>query len=365
MKKKTIVCLLIAVFMVTGGMWNIAFADDLDDQMAGVEAEKAEVTNELTEVTEKVEAAQAEVEEIQADIDTKETEIAAAANEIEELKIDMSDREEGLNDRLRAMYKNGSVGYLDVLLGSNSISEFLNNIEMIQRIFRNDQETLKVLEEQHDVLEEKQNVLEQEKAELDAQKEKQAEKQEALETSKAELQAQIDALNAEADRISAEIKARQEALAAQQAEQQAQQGQDQDQGSDNDGYSGGALLWPCDSRIITSEFGYRIHPLTGIWTGHTGIDIGCNMYAPIYAAEAGTVILAEWYGGYGNAVVIDHGNGLTTLYGHNEELYVSVGQRVSRGETIAGAGSTGWSTGPHLHFEVRVNGDYVDTMGYL
>lgn len=362
MKKKTIVCLLAAVLMVTGGMWNVAFADDLDDQLAGVENQKEEVTNELTEVTKKVEEAQAEVEELQADIEVKEAEIAIAAGEIEDLKRDMSAREEGLNDRLRAMYKNGSVGYLDVLLGSNSISEFLNNVEMIQRIFRNDQDTLKFLEEQHDVLEEKQHVLENEKAELDKQKAKQAEKQEALETSKGELQAQLDAINAEADRISAEIKARQEALAQQQAQQQQQeQGNEGTEG----GYSGGALQWPCNSTIITSEFGYRIHPLTGIWTGHTGIDIGCNMYEPIYAAESGTVILAEEYGGYGNAVVIDHGNGLTTLYGHNEELYVSVGQKVSRGETIAGAGSTGWSTGPHLHFEVRVNGDYVDPMGYL
>lgn len=362
MKKKTIVCLLAAVLMVTGGMWNVAFADDLDDQLAGVENQKEEVTNELTEVTKKVEEAQAEVEELQADIEVKEAEIAIAAGEIEDLKMDMSAREEGLNDRLRAMYKNGSVGYLDVLLGSNSISEFLNNVEMIQRIFRNDQDTLKFLEEQHDILEEKQHVLENEKAELDKQKAKQAEKQEALETSKGELQAQLDAINAEADRISAEIKARQEALAQQQAQQQQQeQGNEGTEG----GYSGGALQWPCNSTIITSEFGYRIHPLTGIWTGHTGIDIGCNMYEPIYAAESGTVTLAEWYGGYGNAVVIDHGNGLTTLYGHNEELYVSVGQKVSRGETIAGAGSTGWSTGPHLHFEVRVNGDYVDPMGYL
>ena len=196
---------------------------------------------------------------------------------------------------------------------------------------------------------------ETEKTELDAQRAKEAEKQAELESSKAALQAQLDAINAEADRISAEIKARQEALAQQQAQN----------GSSGGNYSGGALMWPCDSTIITSEFGYRIHPLTGIWTGHTGIDIGCNMYAPIYAAESGTVILAEWYGGYGNAIVIDHGGGVTTLYGHNEELYVSAGQKVSRGETIAGAGSTGWSTGPHLHFEVREGGEYVDPMGYF
>ncbi len=355
MTKRRIACLLMAVLMVLGSMWNVAFADNLNEQMAGVEAEKEEVTNELSEVTEKVEAAQAEVDEIQSSIDVKEVEITQAANEIEQLKDEMSRREEGLNDRLRAMYKNGSVGYLDVLLGSNSISEFLNNMEMIQRIYKNDQDTLKTLEEQHDILEEKQAVLETEKADLDEQKEKQAEKQASLEESKAELQEQLDALNAEADRISAEIKARQEALAQQQAQN----------GTSSGNYSGGTMMWPCDSTYITSEFGYRIHPITGIWTGHTGIDIGCNMYAPIYAAESGTVILAEWYGGYGNAVVIDHGGGITTLYGHNAELYVSAGQKVSRGETIAGAGSTGWSTGPHLHFEVREGGEYVDPMGYL
>ena len=130
-------------------------------------------------------------------------------------------------------------------------------------------------------------------------------------------------------------------------------------------YSGGALLWPCDSTIITSEFGYRIHPLTGIYTGHTGIDIGCSMNSPIYAAEAGTVILSEWYGGYGYAVVVDHGGGITTLYGHNDYCIAQVGDRVERGDVIASSGNTGWSTGPHLHFEVRVNGDYVDPMGYF
>lgn len=355
MKKRIILCLLAATLMVTGSMWNVAFADDLDEEMAGVEAQQEEVSNELSEVEAKVEAAQAEVDAIQSSIDEKEAEITQAANEIEELKIDMAEREDGLYDRLRAMYKNGSVGYLDVLLGSNSISEFLNNIEMIQRIFKNDQDTLKTLEKQHGILEKKQASLEKEKAELGEQKEKEATKKAELEASKSELQEKLEALNAEADRISAEIQARQEALAQQQAQN----------GTSTPDYSGGTMMWPCDSRYITSEFGYRIHPITGIWTGHTGIDIGCSMYAPVYAAESGTVILSEWYGGYGYAVVIDHGGGITTLYGHNEELYVSVGQKVSRGETIAGAGSTGWSTGPHVHFEVREGGEYVDPMGYL
>ena len=359
MKRRLLISLLAACLAVTGTMWSVAFADDLDDQMAEVEREKEEVSNEMEEMKEEIESAKEDVAEIQDSIDEKKSEITATAGEIETLKAEMSEREEGLNDRLRAMYKNGSVGYLEVLLGSSSISEFLNNVEMIQRIFRNDQNTLETLEEQHDVLESRQSVLEDQKAELDEQRAEEAAKQAELEESQAELQERLEALNAEADAITSEIQARQAALAAQREENQSSGG------ASYEDYSGGAMMWPCDSRIITSEFGGRIHPLTGIYTGHTGIDIGCSYDAPIYAAESGTVILAEWYGGYGNAVVIDHGGGITTLYGHNNSLNVSVGDTVSRGETIALAGSTGWSTGPHCHFEVRVNGDYVDPMGYL
>lgn len=360
MKRRLLITLLVACLAVTGSMWSVAFADDLDDRMAEVEKEKEEVSNEMAEMKEDIEAAKEDVAAIQDDIDAKEAEIADTVSEIDEIKAEMTEREEGLNDRLRAMYKNGSVGYLEVLLGSSSISEFLNNMEMIQRIFKNDQETLKSLEEQHDVLESKQSVLEDQKSELDNQKEQEAEKQAELEESQAELQEKLDALNEEADAITSEIQERQAALAAER-----EQNKDSGGGESYEDYSGGTMMWPCDSRIITSEFGYRIHPLTGIYTGHTGMDIGCSTNAPIYAAESGTVILAEWYGGYGNAVVIDHGGGITTLYGHNNSLNVSVGDVVSRGETIALAGSTGWSTGPHCHFEVRVNGEYVDPRGYL
>lgn len=354
MKRKSVVLMLIVSLVLTLGVWNLSYADDLQDQMDAVEQEKAAASEEMSALTEKVEAAQKDVDEIQAVIDVKQVEIEQAIADIEQTKNDINNRQEGLNDRLRTMYKNGSVGYLDVLLGSNNISEFLNNVEMIQRIYQNDQDTLVELEEQHQLLENKQAVLETEKAELDVEKDKIVVKKEELVANQAALQEKIDALNAEADAISAEIEKRQRELEEQQQHQQ-----------ENSGYDGGALMWPCDSKIITSEFGYRVHPLTGIYTGHTGIDIGCAMYAPIYAAEDGTVIMSQWYGGYGYAVVIDHGNGMSTLYGHNEELYVSVGQKVNRGDVIAGAGSTGWSTGPHLHFEVRIYGEYVDPMGYF
>ena len=362
MKRKYIVCFLIAVFTFTMGIGSASFADDLDDQMSQVEQEKASVSAEMEEMTAEIESAEQEVEEIQGRIEEKEGEIQAAATEVEHLRNKMAQRQEGLDQRLRIMYKNGSVGFLDVLFGSSSISEFLSNIEMVQRIYKNDMDTLAELEENHDLLESKQLVLEQEKEALAVEKESERAKQEELEDSKAALQEKLEALNAEADAITAEIVARQKALEEQRRKEEAQNGGSKKPAHS---YSGGALMWPCDSTIITSEFGFRIHPLTGIYTGHTGIDIGCSMNSPVYAAEAGTVILSEWYGGYGYAVVVDHGGGITTLYGHNDSLSVSVGDTVNRGDVVASSGNTGWSTGPHLHFEVRVNGEYVDPMGYF
>lgn len=126
----------------------------------------------------------------------------------------------------------------------------------------------------------------------------------------------------------------------------------------------GVLSWPANG-VITSSYGYRIHPIWGTTIYHSGIDIGVDYGTPVHAADGGTVVYADWISGYGNAVIIDHGNGLSTLYGHNESLNVSEGQTIGKGDVIAFAGSTGNSTGPHVHFEVRANGDPVDPMGYL
>ena len=135
------------------------------------------------------------------------------------------------------------------------------------------------------------------------------------------------------------------------------------------GYSGapagaGGMIWPI-SGPITSEFGWRTHPIFGTARFHSGLDIGGDYGMPIYAAASGTVIYAGWISGYGNAVIIDHGGGVTTLYGHNDSLNVSEGENVAQGQVIAMCGSTGNSTGPHCHFEVRENGEPVSPYGYL
>lgn len=347
MKKKLLICTLIFTLVLSMCAISSVYADNLSDkkdELSEIKEETNSVKKDMEALIADIKKQEAEVDKLQASMDKKQIEIDKALKEIEETKRDIEERQDGLNKRLRTMYKNGSVGYLDVLLGSNSISEFLTNVELIQRIYRNDQEMLKQLEIQHKELEEKQAVLKKEREELKEQKEDAQVKKDALKKDKSALQGKLDALNAEADRVSGEIAALQDADKV---------------------YEGGALQWPTTSTWITSPFGFRIHPITGIYTGHTGIDIGVGMNNPVYAAASGTVIVAGSYGGYGKAVVIDHGSGLSTLYGHNDSVSVSVGQNVSRGQVIASSGNSGWSTGPHLHFEVREHGVYVDPMSYF
>jgi len=126
----------------------------------------------------------------------------------------------------------------------------------------------------------------------------------------------------------------------------------------------GRMIYPAAARI-TSRFGSRVHPILGYRRFHAGIDFGASYGTTIRAADGGRVIFSGWYGGYGQAVIIDHGGGITTLYGHASRLYVREGQTVQQGDAIAAVGSTGLSTGPHLHFEVRQNGNPVNPMGYL
>ncbi|MBQ6998934.1 MAG: peptidoglycan DD-metalloendopeptidase family protein [Clostridia bacterium] len=135
---------------------------------------------------------------------------------------------------------------------------------------------------------------------------------------------------------------------------------------DGSRYVGGKFLWPStNSYRITSPYSMRVHPTLGVYKQHTGIDIGASYGTNVLAAADGTVIIAGWNNAYGNYVVINHGGGVTTLYGHNSSLTVSKGQKVSRGQVIAKVGSTGYSTGPHIHFEVQVNGSPVNPMSYL
>lgn len=271
-----------------------------------------------------------------------EAELEKLGKEIEEAQKKMDTQSKNLNGRLRNMYKSGNVGLLDVLLDSESISELMINYEMVKEIYRSDRNVLNSLEKAHDELEAKKKEAEELQAELEASRKVTEEQKAVIEAKKKEIsdsnaktQQMLDELEAEADRITASTES---------------------SSSTDSSYTGGEMAWPSPTcRIITSPFGKRTRPYTGF---HNGIDLakyGSAHGEPIVAANDGIVIRASWFGGYGNCVMIDHGGGVVTLYGHASRLHVSYGQRVSRGQHIADIGNTGNSFGAHLHFEVRID----------
>lgn len=328
----------------------------------------SEIREEIEEQQEKLEEGQAaekslssqvtelerKLEELETAIGEGEIKLKKLKKEVEEAQEKVDEQTENLNGRLRNMYKTSSIGFLDVLLDSGSFSEFLTNLDLVKIIYSADQDVLEDLEKAHKELEKKKKETEELQAELKASKAATDEQKASVEAKKAQIaesneetERMIDELQADADAMTSTI-------------------QSSGSSSSNSVYTGGELLWPTpSSSYITSPFGYRIHPIYGYNKFHTGIDIGASSGSSILAANSGTVILSGWNGGYGKCVVVDHGGGITTLYAHCSSLLVGYGQSVSRGQTIARVGTTGASTGPHLHFEVRLNGAYQNPLNYV
>ncbi|MGN1334196.1 MAG: murein hydrolase activator EnvC family protein [Anaerovoracaceae bacterium] len=348
MKKKSLILMLIAILTFTICGAGFAFAateGELRDELDGVETAQDELSKKMAQLEKDIKELQKKVDNLNYLINQTAEEISSTEQKIQKKEKEMTEREGTLNERLKVMYKNGSVGFVDILLGSSSISEFVSNVEIIQKIYKNDMDVLDTLKKEHEELTEIKASLEEKKVTLAAQKTDLAAEKTSLDAKKKEFEAEEDKLKAEADRLTAEIINL----------------------MDKDSpYVGGEFTWPCPaSRYISSSFGNRLHPTLNVWKFHTGIDIGCSAGKDIVAAASGKVIMSQWYGGYGNCVMIDHGGGIVTLYGHASKLLVSKGQVVKQGQVIALVGSTGRSTGPHLHFEVRKNGQYIDPMSYF
>ena len=280
--------------------------------------------------------------------------------------------------RVRAMEENGTLNYLAMILKSNNLGEMLTAMDDVEEIMTRD----KKLED--DYIQARENT-EELKAEYESYREEVNGKQDALRVEQEKLQAEIDeaselllGLKADYDDRQAEIAeiaaqedatnmaisvlvAKLEAERAAAAAAAAYTGSDETPDSGAAAYSTGSFIFPVASyTYISSRFGERIHPITGELKNHNGMDIASNMGTTVYAADGGRVVLAEWYGGYGNCIMIEHGNGYKTLYGHLSVISVKNGQTVNQGEAIGQVGSTGNSTGPHLHFEVYLNGGRID-----
>ena len=376
-------------------------AKKVNDEIRKLDEEVAKTTSDLHKVTK-------ELEELVEDIEVTTEELIQAE---ENLEIKIGE----FSARLRTMYKNGNVGYIEVLLSASDISDLLSRNKMIQVIADYDRELIEAIKEQKEIIEVKKAELEDQKeaveitkSEIETQKAKLEKATREKQTYMASLEKDIDAykaqqddLLAEADKVKDLITAKQEEIeaariaaekkaaekraaekkaaekraaerkaaekrAAEKKAAEQEKPRDNSGGNNNPPSNSSSMAWPVpSSRRISSSYGYRIHPISGVNQLHTGIDIAAPSGTPIVAANGGTVLFAGWQGGYGYTVIIDHGGGIVTLYAHCSSLHVSGGQVVSRGQTIASMGSTGNSTGPHLHFEVRKNSNYVNPLPYI
>ncbi len=375
MKYNRYVSALLAVSLLLSPTY-LSTADDLDNELQDVQGQIEESRSTqaswqaiITDIAEKLKAIQAELDEatrklqaIKKEQDQVNLQIKQLQEEIQKAEVQLRARQAILNKRVRVIYMHGQLSYIEVILGANSFSDFANRLELLKRIIRSDFNLIQEIQQRKAAIEAKKVEIEKEKARLDE-----------LASQAQKVQDEVKVKKAEQQRVLAHARTQQDAAKQMEADliarsneirQMIQSRMQQNSGSDQIVHGSGTFIWPCNGPI-TSPFGYRTHPIFGTTIYHSGIDIGVDYNTPIHAADGGTVILAGWCGGYGNAVIIDHGNGLQTLYGHNTSVAVSEGQTVSQGQVIAYSGSTGYSTGPHCHFEVRRNGEAVDPMGYL
>jgi murein DD-endopeptidase MepM/ murein hydrolase activator NlpD len=332
---------------------------DEKDAKAEYEAKKkAEdaIKAEIATLGKRIEANETALKTLEKKIEKNNNKIEETEVQLAAMEVEVEQQNDDLNARLRMMYESGEGTMIEVLLGSEDLNDFLGGLDIVKKIHEYDMQVLDEMNVRLAKIEEKKLELEDMKRLLKSNKKAQIEKRKALAEDKKKLAA-------------AEAKAHQETedaledLEAAQKESNALEIELKNYTSSQT-WGGGKLGWPVIGRI-TSEFGYRIRPNFGYRHLHSGIDIAVPSGTPIHAAGDGVVYSAGWKGSYGNAVIIDHGSGLMTLYAHNSSLAVSAGQSVKRGDVIAYAGSTGNSTGPHCHFEVRVNGTPQNPRGWL
>ncbi|MCX5725952.1 MAG: peptidoglycan DD-metalloendopeptidase family protein [Candidatus Saganbacteria bacterium] len=281
------------------------------------------------------------------------------SSRIKEADGSLAKKSQALKKRIAEAYKSGDANYLEILFASRSIADFINRSYYLERIISSDVELIKGIVIDKAVADDIRSELKGKTGELQVLTKVVSEKKEVAEdkaTVQKRLYSSLAARRKEYERKVAElesssrdlehlIRAKTRAKAA-------------------PAKATGGLLWPVNARIV-SGFGYRRHPIWGGRHFHTGIDLGASYGTPIGAADGGEIILSGWWDGYGKAVVIDHGSNTTTVYGHMSRIYVEKGDMVAKGQVIGLIGSTGYSTGPHLHFEVRKSGSPVDPLGFL
>ena len=371
-------------------------AKELIDSLKG---SKEDIQSEVEKLDKQLNEISGKVKELESQLSKKRQEIANTESALNKAKEQEKKQYRNMKKRIQFMYENGQTSYVEMLLSADSFTDFLNAVEYITQISQYDRKMLKEYQNMQVTIADTQKTLETDYASLQSlqakvQEEKQAVA--ALESAKkgelndvaddlTDAQSVAKAYEAEIqaqNEVIAQIQAAQKRAAEQQAAQQQAQAAEENQGATDaagenqntaqnttpsgNGQSTGSMIWPCpSSKRVTSDYGPRTSPTNGASSNHKGIDIGAAYGADIVAADGGTVLVATYSSSGGNYVIIDHGGGLCTVYMHASSLTVSAGQTVSKGQVIAKVGSTGISTGNHLHFGVTLNGVYVSPWGYV
>jgi murein DD-endopeptidase MepM/ murein hydrolase activator NlpD len=326
--------------------------------MNQVSNEKKSVSKAIEELDLKLNQAEDELSKVENNLAQLENQIAVTTRELDRATGEATGQKELLKKRVRVMYENGNAGYMSVILNATSFSDFISRVDFLKKIVDFDMDLLNKMKVYRDSIDEKRSQLKSELDEKERLKNQISGKKQEVETAKQdreknlkEIISDLKELERQEDQLLAKSKEFEKKIIALQSSNK---------------YIGGKLGWPSPGYYkITSPYGYRNHPILKKKKLHTGIDIAVPSGTSILAANSGKVIYSGYNGGYGNTVIIDHGGKISTLYAHNSKLLVKVGDEVEKGKAVAKSGSTGLSTGPHLHFEVRENGQHVDPMKYL
>lgn len=335
--------------------------NEANEQLEGVQNDISENLQQVQKLDEKISNSQQELDELNKKIEDLENSSEEVEKKLKTAEENYDKQKKLLDSYLVAVQESSDTQYLDVLLSSKSISEFLSNYFLITELANSQVELLEDMQNKKNEIQQSKEKLDKNKEDLAVIKANQTKTATVLANTKTvrenfisklsdqekDIQSKIDEYYAQFNAINSEIlKLAQGGIATQ--------------------YIGGELAWPVPGyTVISSNYGMRTHPITGVYKLHTGVDIRAPLGATFIAANDGIVTKASYNGAYGNMVIIDHGGGVSTLYAHGSEILVQVGQTVKRGEPVLKVGSTGYSTGPHAHFEVRLNGVVTNPMPYI